>query len=427
MASLANRLVACWKLLGPGLLMAGAAIGVSHLVQSTRAGADFGWQLLGVVLLINLLKYPFFEYGHRFTAATGRNLLQGYDAMGRPFLWLFFALNAVSAVISVAAVTVVTAALADNLTGTGGRLLGWSAALFGFTALVLAFGRYHWLDRIIKVMMLVLLLATITAFAAALARGPSPQPGVAVPDLGEGAQLLASLGFIIALMGWMPAPIEISVWQGLWMQAKERDRGQRVSLAEALVDFRVGYGLCVVLAVLFLGLGALVMHGTGEAFSDSGAVFASQVVGLYTRSLGQWAWPVISTAALFTMYSTTLTLVDAFPRALAECTRIVSPERAAGFGWHRLHLFWIALVCAGALAVIFIGLREGFTVLIDLVTTIAFVAGTIFALLNWLVVRSAQMPVAFRPGRGLNALSVVGIGVFAAISVVFLLLLAGVF
>jgi Mn2+/Fe2+ NRAMP family transporter len=45
--------------LGPGLLFAGAAIGVSHLVQSTRAGADFGWGLVWALLLINLFKYPF--------------------------------------------------------------------------------------------------------------------------------------------------------------------------------------------------------------------------------------------------------------------------------------------------------------------------------------------------------------------------------
>ena len=32
--------------LGPGLLFAGAAIGVSHLVQSTRAGAEFGFGLI---------------------------------------------------------------------------------------------------------------------------------------------------------------------------------------------------------------------------------------------------------------------------------------------------------------------------------------------------------------------------------------------
>ena len=37
--------------LGPGLLFAGAAIGVSHLVQSTRAGADFGWGLLCTLVI----------------------------------------------------------------------------------------------------------------------------------------------------------------------------------------------------------------------------------------------------------------------------------------------------------------------------------------------------------------------------------------
>ena len=39
-------MIAKLKNLGPGLLFAGAAIGVSHLVQSTRAGADFGLGLI---------------------------------------------------------------------------------------------------------------------------------------------------------------------------------------------------------------------------------------------------------------------------------------------------------------------------------------------------------------------------------------------
>ena len=45
---------------GPGLLYAGAAVGVSHLVQSTRAGAAFGFQLLAVVILVNVIKFPIF-------------------------------------------------------------------------------------------------------------------------------------------------------------------------------------------------------------------------------------------------------------------------------------------------------------------------------------------------------------------------------
>jgi len=44
------------KAMGPGVLMAAAAIGASHLVASTRAGAEFGWQLAWVILGVNLLK-----------------------------------------------------------------------------------------------------------------------------------------------------------------------------------------------------------------------------------------------------------------------------------------------------------------------------------------------------------------------------------
>jgi len=53
------------KSIGPGLIMAAAAMGVSHLVQSTRAGAEFGYALVWAVLLANLFKYPFLEFGSR--------------------------------------------------------------------------------------------------------------------------------------------------------------------------------------------------------------------------------------------------------------------------------------------------------------------------------------------------------------------------
>ena len=61
--------------LGPGLLFAGAAIGVSHLVQATRAGAEFGFGLIWALLLVHLFKYPFFQYGPRYAAATGGNFI----------------------------------------------------------------------------------------------------------------------------------------------------------------------------------------------------------------------------------------------------------------------------------------------------------------------------------------------------------------
>ncbi|MGB3828943.1 MAG: hypothetical protein WA962_09220, partial [Ornithinimicrobium sp.] len=83
----ANRLAA----LGPGILMASAAIGGSHLISSTQAGARFGWQLAAVIIVANLLKYPFFRFGPQYTMESGRSLVQGYADKGRAYLWVFFA------------------------------------------------------------------------------------------------------------------------------------------------------------------------------------------------------------------------------------------------------------------------------------------------------------------------------------------------
>ena len=85
-----RQMLAKLKKLGPGLLFAGASVGVSHLVQSTRAGADFGWGLLWALLLVNLFKYPFFEFGPRYALVTGKSLLDGYYKLGKIYLWLYF-------------------------------------------------------------------------------------------------------------------------------------------------------------------------------------------------------------------------------------------------------------------------------------------------------------------------------------------------
>ena len=66
-----QQLVTFFNHLGPGIIAASAAIGTSHLVQSTRAGAYYGFELMGIILLINILKYPFIENGFRYTSATG--------------------------------------------------------------------------------------------------------------------------------------------------------------------------------------------------------------------------------------------------------------------------------------------------------------------------------------------------------------------
>ena len=77
----------------------------------------------------------------------------------------------------------------------------------------------------------------------------------------------SQLPFVVALMGWMPGPIELGAWYSLWFQAK--NRGQyRLDFMYKL-DFNFGYVLVIVTAVFFVTLGALVLHSSGELISKN--------------------------------------------------------------------------------------------------------------------------------------------------------------
>ena len=407
-----SPLLSLLKAAGPGLLMAGAAIGVSHLVQSTRAGADFGLQLVVVVLLINLLKYPFFEYGHRFAVATGSNLLDGYKQMGSGFLWAFLALAIVTAVGSVAGVTFVTAGLVQHFLGAGLGAAGWSVVVMGICVLLLMGGHYKALDSSMKAIMAVLAVATVVAVIAAVVHGPVRPAGFVSPSPWN----MAALPFLIALMGWMPAPIEISVFQSLWIQAKDRSTGRRTTLEEAHFDFNFGYGLTIVLAVFFVALGAMVMHGSGLTLQNSSGGFATQLVDVYRQVLGGWAGPVIAIAALATMFSTTLTVIDGYPRALAVSTHLLVPRLASE---SRLYAVYMLLACAAALVLI-TRFASSLTGLIDLVTTMAFLSAPIAGYLNFRLITSDKTPAAARPGTAMRALSWVGLVFFVAFGLFFI-------
>ncbi|MEL0299172.1 MAG: Nramp family divalent metal transporter, partial [Flavobacteriaceae bacterium] len=243
--------------LGPGLLFAGAAIGVSHLVQSTRAGADYGWGLLWALLLVNLFKYPFFQYGPRYALATGESLLNGYHRLGKGYLWAYFVLNMATMFTIQTAVTVVTAGIATELFGIT-DVVHWSILLTLICFGILLLGKYHLLDRFIKVIILTLAVSSILAVFIALFKSEQAIPLTQV--FPEGAGLL----FLIAFMGWMPAPLDISIWHSIWSLEKKKALGEELDLKASLFDFNVGYIATVVLGLCFIGLGALVMFGSGE-------------------------------------------------------------------------------------------------------------------------------------------------------------------
>ena len=141
--------------LGPGLILAAAAIGVSHLVQSTRAGALYGFTLIWAIIIANLTKYPFLEFGPRYTVVMKESLIQGYKRLGGWAIGSFGVFTVFTMCIVQAAVTVVTASLANQLTGLDLSPLIMSAIILVICLFLLIKGQYSALDGAIKFILIV--------------------------------------------------------------------------------------------------------------------------------------------------------------------------------------------------------------------------------------------------------------------------------
>ena len=132
------------KNLGPGLLFASMAIGTSHLVLSTKAGAQYGWLMVIPIILANVFKYPFFEFGIRYTNITNKTLIEGYLNRGKGYLWFYAAITLVTTFTILAALYTVTAGLFINLFGISNVSISMVAlGLFVFISSLLIIGKYR--------------------------------------------------------------------------------------------------------------------------------------------------------------------------------------------------------------------------------------------------------------------------------------------
>ncbi|MBN2731475.1 MAG: Nramp family divalent metal transporter [Balneolaceae bacterium] len=387
--------------LGPGLLMAAAAIGVSHLVQSTRAGATYGFALVWAVILANFFKYPFLEFGPRYAIATGESMIEGYKRLGKWAIGIFVVFTIGTMFAVQAAVTIVSASLAAELTGLALSPLIWSAIILAICILLLLSGQYSALDGAIKLIMVVLAVSTVVALGAALIQGEQQtMPANLMPSIWT----VGGVAFLIALMGWMPIPIDAAAWHSLWTLERVKQTKYRPKLKESLIDFNIGYIGAAVLALGFLFLGALVMFGSGEEYASSGTVFAGQLIGLYTDSLGLWAYPIIIICAFTTMFSTTLTVTDAYPRVSRRMLEVLIPKTFNDRDNLRLYRILLVVISLISLGVLYF-LGDQFTLMVDLATTLSFLTAPVLAYINYRLVTADHVPHRCQPKPWLKWLS----------------------
>ena len=350
-----------WRKLGPGLLFAGAAIGTSHLVQSTRAGALFGLGFLGVIVFANLVKYPGFRAGPMYAAVTGESLIQGYGRLGS---WVVVLV----ALVMLGLQAIIIAATAITTAGIGVALLELErdvryvavGLLFVGCALV-RIGGYTLLERVNKVCVVVLALCTLVATLLAL---PNITWEVQIEPF-HSMQVSVFI-FAVAVMGFMPSALDLAVIQSLWSVERLKESGglcgdpDTSQVAATLFDFRVGYLGSGFLAVCFLLMGAGVMHAADVVPVTDAPGFARQILTLYTSTLGAWSGWVVGLCALAVMFSTLLAVIDGMPRMQVACVQELFPDIKRSF------VFWfITLLLIVAASIVLLKLMASFTSFID--------------------------------------------------------------
>lgn len=393
-------------------MAASAAIGGSHLVSSTQAGAIYGWKLTGIIILALLLKYPFFRFGPEFTAETGMSVVEGYARKGKAYLWIFFVLCAVSSVISAAGVgllcTVILAFLLPESLGIAAPVL--TAIVMAVVWLILVTGRFRALDVVSKIIVASLSVTTIFAAILAATKGPA----MAADFVGPSPWNLASLAFIVALVGWMPAPIEIAAINSLWVSAKSRTT--KMSVRDVVFDFNVGYITSGLLALVFVALGFFVQFGTGVEVAQQGGKYIPQLMSMYAQAIGQWAVPMMAFIAFATMFGTTISVVDGYARACAESIRLLRNHTQLS---QRAVLWWITGITLIALAIM-LWMNAELAAMLRFSMISAFVTAPVFAWLNYSLVRKNSGTSGL-----LHALAMIGIVFLGAFTLLFLVNLAG--
>ncbi len=408
------------KIAGPGILFACTAIGVSHLVQSTRAGGDYGLLILGFVVVVTLLKYPFFEYGSRYANSTQTSIIDGYKKLGTPAIWLYFLITIASMFFVTGAVGFVTAGFFENLFGLD--FLGEWTIIILFTACVgiLAIGKYNVLDSLIKIIAIVLVVSTVSAFLLTLHNGPiEPVMGFEPKDLWN----VSGIFFLLALMGWMPTAVDLSSWNSLWTLERMKQTDYKPKLRETLFEFRIAYLITGILAIMFVTLGAFIFYGSGNDLPNNNALFANEIVSLYTKTIGDWSYLIIASSAFTVMFGTIIAVFDGYSRSLQRTIELIftKKEEKIRTKFRILYVIFLFVLSTGSLIVIF-QFGNNLKELVDFATVLSFVIAPIIAVFNFRLVTGKFLNKESQPSVLLKILSFIGIIFLSGFAIFFLIL-----
>ena len=259
---------------GPGALVAVGYLDPGNWATSIAGGARFGYTLLTVILISNLIAMLLQALSSKLGIATGRDLAQATrDATGRKtafFLWIIAEL----AIIATDLAEVIGSAIALNLLFGIPLLLGIAITTLD-VLLLLYLQRKSF--RIIESIVIVLMVTIFVVFAfeviaskpdvAALFGGFVPKPEIVTnPEM-----LFISLGILGATV--MPHNLYLHSSIVQTRQYKRTTVGKREAIKFSLIDSTFSLAGAFLINSMILILGAAAFYGTNLDVTEIEAAY----------------------------------------------------------------------------------------------------------------------------------------------------------
>ena len=323
--------------LGPGLLLTGSIVGSGELIATTRLGAEVGFVVLWLILLSCAVKVPVQSELGRHAIATGQTTFVAFNKVPGPrfrVTWLVWG----SLLLLLWSTMQV-----GGIFGTMSLSLDLIFPFFGNTSWLIILtlvgmglglvGQYMTLERITT---LLVALFTFTTLASALLLFWTPY-AVTPAALLDGLRFaLPSDGAVTAFAVFGITGVGASelllypywcVEKGYARAAGPRDGSAawRERAMGWISVMKKDVWLCMVIytvaTLAFFFLGAAVLHAQGLVPEGFGTV---QILsGMYTETLGNWAFYLFGVGAFVVLFSTYFVTIVGQSRMLADALSVL--------------------------------------------------------------------------------------------------------
>ncbi len=323
--------------LGPGLLLTGSIVGSGELIATTRLGAEVGFVVLWLILLSCAVKVPVQSELGRHAIATGQTTFVAFNKVPGPRLrvsWLVWG----SLLLLLWSTMQV-----GGIFGTMSLSLDLIFPVFGNTSWLIILtlvgmglglvGQYMTLERITTILVA---LFTFTTLASALLLFWTPY-AVSPQALLDGLRFaLPPDGAVTAFAVFGITGVGASELLLYPYWCVEKGYARSVGPRDGSPDWRaraLGWigvmkkdvWLCMVIYTLatlaFFFLGAAVLHAQGMVPEGFGTV---QILsGMYTETLGNWAFYLFGVGAFVVLFSTYFVTIVGQSRMLADALSVL--------------------------------------------------------------------------------------------------------